>query len=122
LVPSQGKLASPDRMLKSWAIYRYEGSGKLRYLGVISATGQDDALAKAIKERRRRQWLKSSLLPLSPPWRFLLRHPRSLRETCRWSEGCMCQSLAGVTTATLKGIETQEARSIPTKQCDLWMA
>jgi hypothetical protein len=25
----------------------------LRYLGVISATGQDDALAKAIKERRR---------------------------------------------------------------------
>jgi hypothetical protein len=36
-------------MLKSWAIYRYEGSGKLRYLGVISATGQDDAMAKAIK-------------------------------------------------------------------------
>jgi len=36
-------------MLKSWAICRYEGSGKLRYLGVISATGQNDAMAKAIK-------------------------------------------------------------------------
>ena len=36
-------------MLKSWAIYRYEGSGKLRYLGVISATGQEDAMAKAVK-------------------------------------------------------------------------
>jgi hypothetical protein len=30
-------------MLKNWAIYRYEGEGKMRYLGVISATGQDDA-------------------------------------------------------------------------------
>ena len=36
-------------MLKSWAIYRYEGNGKLRYLGVISATGQEDAVSKAIK-------------------------------------------------------------------------
>ena len=36
-------------MLKNWAIYRYEGEGKLRYLGVVSASGQDDALAKAIK-------------------------------------------------------------------------
>ena len=36
-------------MLKNWAMYRYERSGKLQYLGVISATGQDDALAKAIK-------------------------------------------------------------------------
>jgi hypothetical protein len=36
-------------MLKSWAIYRYEGAGKLRYLGVISATGQEDAMAKAVK-------------------------------------------------------------------------
>jgi hypothetical protein len=31
-----------SRTLKSWAIYRYEGSGKLQYLGVISATGQDE--------------------------------------------------------------------------------
>jgi hypothetical protein len=36
-------------MLKNWAIYRYEGEGKLRYLGVISAAGQEDAFSKAIK-------------------------------------------------------------------------
>jgi len=34
-------------MLKNWAIYRYEGRASC--LGVISATGQDDALAKAIE-------------------------------------------------------------------------
>ena len=35
--------------MKNWAIYRYESRGKLRYLGVISATGQEDAMMKAIK-------------------------------------------------------------------------
>lgn len=28
---------------------RHEGEGKLRYLGVISATGQEDAVSKAVK-------------------------------------------------------------------------
>jgi hypothetical protein len=32
-------------MLKNWAIYRCEGGGKLRCLGVISATGQEDAMS-----------------------------------------------------------------------------
>ena len=36
-------------MLKNWAIYRYEGGGKLCYLGVVSATGQEDAMSKAVK-------------------------------------------------------------------------
>jgi hypothetical protein len=36
-------------MLKNWAIYRYEAAGKLRYLGVVSATGQEDAMSKGIK-------------------------------------------------------------------------
>ena len=41
--------ASQNQRMKSWAIYRYEGGGKLRYLGVVSATGQEDAMAKAVK-------------------------------------------------------------------------
>jgi hypothetical protein len=36
-------------MLKKLGEYRYEGEGKLRYLGVISATGQEDAVSKAVK-------------------------------------------------------------------------
>jgi hypothetical protein len=52
-------------MLKSWAIYRYEGSGKLRYLGVVSATGQEDAMAKAVLCRRR-AWRLPPDAPVSP--------------------------------------------------------
>jgi hypothetical protein len=40
-------------MLKSWAIHRYGGSGKLRYLGVISATGQEDAISSRIRRKLR---------------------------------------------------------------------
>jgi hypothetical protein len=41
--------ASQNQRMKNWAIYRYEGNGKLWYLGVISAAGQEDVLSKAIK-------------------------------------------------------------------------
>ena len=41
--------ASQNQHMKNWAIDRYEGSGTLRYLGVISATGQEDAVSKAVK-------------------------------------------------------------------------
>jgi hypothetical protein len=37
------------RMMKNWAICQHEGEGKLRYLGVVSATGQEEAVSKAIK-------------------------------------------------------------------------
>jgi hypothetical protein len=41
--------ASQNQRMKNWAIYRYEGNGKLRYLGVVSAAGQEDAMSKAVK-------------------------------------------------------------------------
>ena len=36
-------------MMKNWAIYRYEGAGMPRYLGVVSANGKKGAVLKAIK-------------------------------------------------------------------------
>ena len=36
-------------MMKNWAIYQHEGEGMLRNLGVVSATGQEEAVSKAIK-------------------------------------------------------------------------